>query len=327
MPERSLSPQVRVTAYRRRYRTRRLLAALVVAIIAVIAGSVAAQFASTFVASGEFSPALWGAFGAAVAAFTAAAFMPAIRRISGRSSEARLMMAASPTHPLLHELMVYAPGTYAHSVAVANIAEAAADEIGANGLLVRVGSYYHDVGKLTAPCYYFENLEEGENPHDAFDPAQSVAVITSHVREGERLAREHHLPGEVEAIIREHHGTSLVRYFFHKAGGADSGAFEAEFRYQGDLPSSREAALVMLCDASEASVRAIKSREAGAVEAAIREVVDERLSDGQLAQSGMTDEDIETTVGVLTGMLMSMYHARCEYPKVGAGKPKDAQAC
>lgn len=322
----------RLPSYRRRYRARRLFAAGVVALLAVTTGALASQLFGAALEGGEqLSAGMWGAFGAAVAAFTAAVCMPFLRRISGRSQEARLLAAASPTHPLLHELMLYAPGTYAHSVAVANLAETVADEIGANALLARVGAYYHDVGKLTAPCYFFENLENDENPHDGVSPAESVAIITSHVRQGERLSRENHLPPEVEAIIREHHGTSLVRYFYHKATSQAPGVFEAEYRYQGEIPQSREAALIMLSDACEAAVRALKTHDAVRVEQAVRGIIDERRLDGQLLRSGMSEPDIETTISVLTGMLLSMHHARCEYPRAAIprtlGQKTEEETC
>lgn len=327
----SLKAARKLPGFRRRYRVRRLVAAGVVAVLAVTMGALISETFAMSLGQPVFSAGVWGAFGAAVAAFTAALCMPFLRRISGRSQEARLLAAASPTHPLLHELMMHAPGTYAHSVSVANLAETVADEIGANALLARVGAYYHDIGKLTAPCYFFENLENDENPHDGVSPAESVAIITAHVRQGERLSRENQLPAEVEAIIREHHGTSLVRYFYHKASTLEAGVFEAEYRYQGEIPQSREAALIMLSDACEAAVRALRTHDAVLVEQTVRAIVDERITDGQLLRSGMSESDIETTINILTGMLLSMHHARCEYPRVAvaakASAPSEEAPC
>ena len=169
------------------------------------------------------------------------------------------MRAASPEHPLMRELMSKAPGTYAHSVAAANLAEAGAEEIGADALVARVGAYFHDVGKIRRPAYFFENQTSGENPHDEAKPSLSALIITAHVRDGMALGKEYRLPEKIQAIIRQHHGTALVSYFYHKAAATDAAVYEADFRYQGEKPQSREAALVMLADSSEAAVRALKT--------------------------------------------------------------------
>ena len=259
--------------------------------------------------------ALWGAFGAAIATVLALVLMPFIRDGLGLADDIRLMQEASPTHPLMRELMTKAPGTYAHSVATANLAEAGAEEIGADALVARVGAYYHDIGKIRRPCYFFENQNSGENPHDETEPALSALIITSHVRDGIALGEEFHLPENILAIIRQHHGTSLVSYFYNKAAARDASVYEADFRYQGEKPTSREAALVMLADASEASVRALTKPSATAVEAAVRGIVDGRLADGQLDNAGLALRDLDRIVAVYARMLVSMYHARCEYPQ------------
>jgi putative nucleotidyltransferase with HDIG domain len=303
--------------YRRRRKLARVVAVIGVGGVTTAAAILTAVLLELFFGRDEvLTAAIFGFTTGSAAAAAAVAMMPVIRWASGRRSEARLLIAASPAHPLLRALMLNAPGTYAHSVAVANLAETAADEIGANALLARVGAYYHDVGKVSMACWFFENLQTSENPHDGRTPAESVAIITQHVRDGERLAREYKLPQRVEAIVRQHHGTSLVRYFYYKAaseGGAD--VFEADYRYQAEKPTSREAALVMLADASEAAVRAMRSQDRMHVDETVRKVIAEKVDDEQLEASGMSDEDVSRTSEIFIDMLTSMYHARCEYPE------------
>lgn len=260
--------------------------------------------------------AVWGVVGAGTATMAALLLLPFVRDGLGLAADVRLMQAASPTHPLMRELMTKAPGTYAHSVVTANLAEAGAEEIGADALVARVGAYYHDIGKIRRPCYFFENQQEGDNPHDATKPSLSALIITAHVRDGLALAEEYRLPEPIRDIIIQHHGTSLVSYFYSKASAIDAQAYEADFRYQGVRPTSREAALVMLADASEASVRALSKPSAPRVAAMVRHVVDEKLADRQLDDAGLALGDLEQIIDVYSRNLVSMYHARCEYPQV-----------
>lgn len=259
--------------------------------------------------------AMWGAVGAATATLFALALMPFIRDGLGMAEDIKLMRAASPEHPLMRELMTKAPGTYAHSVAAANLAEAGAEEIGADALVARVGAYFHDVGKIRRPAYFFENQTSGDNPHDEAKPTLSALIITAHVRDGMALGKEYHLPEKIQAIIRQHHGTTLVSYFYHKAAATDAAVYESDFRYQGEKPQSREAALVMLADSCEAAVRALKQPSAPRVEEAVRGIIDDKMSDGQLDEAGLQVGDIERIVATYSRMLVSMYHGRCEYPK------------
>lgn len=259
--------------------------------------------------------ALWGAVGAAMATLLALLVVPFIRDGLGLADDIKLLEAASPAHPLMKELITKAPGTYTHSVATANLAESAAEAIGADPLVTRVGAYYHDIGKIRRPVYFFENQTPGCNPHDEAKPSLSALIITAHVGDGMTLAQEYRLPARIQAIIRQHHGTSLVRYFYNKAAAAqDAGVYEADFRYQGERPTSREAALVMLADSSEAAVRALKQPSEPRVEAVVRAIVAEKLADHQLEAAGLGDDEVERIVGIYSRMLVSMYHARCEYP-------------
>jgi hypothetical protein len=218
--------------------------------------------------------------------------------------------------------MVEAPGTYSHSVMTANLAESAAEDIGANPVLTRVASYYHDVGKIRRPSFFVENQAGGQNPHDTTAPTLSALIITAHVREGVELAREYKLPFEIVDIIRQHHGTSLVRYFYSKA--TENGAVvEEDFRYDGDRPQSREAALVMLADSSEAAVRAIKKPSPQRIKATVKSVIEDKVADGQLDSADLTLADIQKIVEVYSRMLSSLYHPRIEYP---SARPEEVRA-
>ena len=258
--------------------------------------------------------AMWGGLGAATATFLALVVIPFVRDGLGLAEDIRLLEAASPSHPLMRELITKAPGTYTHSVATANLAEAAAEEIGADALVTRVGAYYHDIGKIKRPKYFFENQHGGCNPHDEAKPSLSALIITAHVLDGLVLADRYNLPPKVRDIIREHHGTSLVRYFYNKAAITDAEVFEADFRYQGGHPTTREAGLVMLADSSEAAVRALKQPTEPCVQEVVRAIVDDKLADNQLDEADLTFEELDRIVAIYSQMLVSMYHARCEYP-------------
>ena len=257
----------------------------------------------------------WGSVGAATATVVALILMPFIRDGLGLAEDIRLMRAASPEHPLMRELMSKAPGTYAHSVATANLAEAGAEEIGADALVARVGAYFHDVGKIRRPAYFFENQSSGDNPHDEAKPTLSALIITAHVRDGVALGKEYRLPEKIQAIIRQHHGTTLVSYFYHKEAETNPGVYEADFRYQGERPTSREAALVMLADSCEAAVRAIPVPTAIQIQSAVRGIIEAKVADGQLDVANLEPGDIDHVIATYSRMLVSMYHARCEYPK------------
>jgi cyclic-di-AMP phosphodiesterase PgpH len=301
-----------------------------VALIVVAAGALAALLVDmidgTPMTLAAYS-ALWGAFGAATATIVALLLIPFIRDGLGLADDVKLLEAASPAHPLLKELITKAPGTYTHSVATANLAEAAAEQIGADPLVARVGAYYHDVGKIRRPVYFYENQQPGCNPHDTTKPSLSALIITAHVHDGILLAEEYRLPPKVRAIIRQHHGTTLVRYFYNKAAElADANVYEADFRYQGERPTSPEAALVMLADGAEASVRALKQPSEERVEAAVRAVIADRVADHQLDDAGLSEDDLDRIVSVYVRMLVSMYHARCEYPSMSEAERNELLA-
>jgi len=298
--------------------------------IAVGAGTIVA-FAGALLTGGSTSEAIeaatWAFIGASISGFVAVASIPALRFQFLRREHQLLLEAASPMHPLMRQLMMEAPGTYSHSLAVADLAEATAEAVGADPLLARVGAYYHDVGKLRRPCFFFENQAGGENPHDEAKPSLSALIIAEHVPDGLDLSEQYRLPRRVREIIREHHGTSVIRYFYHKAAQADAAVVENDFRYHGGHPTSPEAAIVMLSDSSEAAVRALAEATPDKVESVVRAVTAEKRDDGQLLESGLTESDIETVMVTLAKGLVSSYHARCAYPRTDKGGRDADQRC
>lgn len=290
--------------------------------VAVGAGAIVAFTGSLVTGNGlpeAVEAATWAFVGATVSGIVAVASIPALRFELLRREHQMLLEAASPMHPLMRQLMIKAPGTYAHSLAVADLAESSADAIDVDPLVARVGAYYHDIGKLSRPSFFFENQAGGENPHDEAKPSLSALIIASHVPDGLALSEEYELPQRVRNIIREHHGTSVIRYFFHKATQRDAAAVENDFRYHGGHPTSPEAAIVMLADSSEAAVRALAEATPEKVEAVVRAVTAEKIDDGQLLESGMSATEIETVIATLTRGLVASYHARCAYPRSDEG--------
>jgi hypothetical protein len=267
---------------------------------------------------------VYGLAGGLVTSVLMLGLLPFFEFVFGVTTDITLLELGSPGHPLLRRLMTEAPGTYAHSVMAANLAETAAEAIGANPLLARAGAYFHDVGKVRRPAFFVENQAGGTNPHDATSPSLSARIITAHVREGVELADEYRLPPEVVDIVRQHHGTSVVSYFYDKASRRGGPVLEADFRYDGRRPSSREAALVMIADAAEAAVRTIVKPSPQKIETMIRKIVRGKIDDHQLDDTELTLSDIETIIMVYTRMLSSVYHPRIEYPEPADERIADA---
>jgi putative nucleotidyltransferase with HDIG domain len=292
-----------------------VVAGLVLIAAAVVSGA-AGVLADTTVRA-----LVLGAIGGLVVVLLSFALLPLVSRLGGIADDFRLLELSNPGSPLLRDLMRTAPGTYTHSIMTGSLAERAAAEIGANGLLARVGAYYHDIGKSLRPNFFVENQAGYVNPHDIASPTQSAFVITAHVREGAELARMSRLPDAVVDIINQHHGTSLVACFWEKARLGDGPVTEADFRYDGERPATPEAALVMLADVSEAAARAVADPSLDNLHSTVARVIEAKLTDGQLADSRMSRSDIETTVKVFSEMLASVYHTRIEYPEdIEAGK-------
>jgi hypothetical protein len=230
---------------------------------------------------------------------------------------------SNPNHPLLKRLLREAPGTYHHSIIVANLAENAAQAVGANGLLARVGAYYHDVGKLNRPYYFRENQLTSENPHDKLNPTLSTNIITSHTKDGVKLAQKYRIPKVIQDFILQHHGTTPVIYFYHKAKNNNKDVRLDDFRYTGPKPQSPETAIVMLADTVEAAVRTLPDPTPGKIEGLIRKLIKERLEDGQLDECHLTLKDLDSIATAFKDVLCGIFHERVEYPDVDLKEERD----
>ncbi|HHY14723.1 MAG TPA: HDIG domain-containing protein [Firmicutes bacterium] len=258
-----------------------------------------------------------GLFSGVLASIVAIGILPYLESVFKVTSSLRLLELSNPNHPLMRRLMLEAPGTYHHSILVGNLAEAAAEAVGADGLLARVGSHYHDIGKLKRPYFFVENQVGMENPHDKMAPSLSTLIITSHVKDGLELANEFKLPPAVSQFIAQHHGTDLVRYFYHRASEAnDEGTVEErDFRYPGPKPQGKEVAIVSLADATEAAVRSLAKPNPGKIEGIVRKIIKDRLNSGELDESDLTFQDMDKIANAFVKVIVSMFHARVEYPE------------
>jgi hypothetical protein len=265
--------------------------------------------------------ALYGAGNAVFSAMLAMLVLPMAESFAHRTTDLTLLELADPSRPLLRRLATEAPSTYAHSVAMANLCEAACNAIGANGLLARVGCYYHDVGKLVRPQYFAENLGHAKNPHDHLKPSQSATVIRRHVEDGLKLAAEHRLPEVVRAFIPEHHGTAEITFFLEKARDVEPEALDREevFRYPGPGPRSAETAVALLADSVEAALRVLDDPTPETVRAAIEHLVDMRLESGLLRDAPLTLRQIEVVKSEFVRVLSAMDHDRVDYPEDAGG--------
>jgi putative nucleotidyltransferase with HDIG domain len=233
----------------------------------------------------------------------------------GVTTRVQLMELSQLNAPLLRRLQDEAPGTFHHSIIVGNLAERAADRVGADPLLVRVGCYYHDIGKIVQPAFYIENQMGGANPHDELDARASARIISQHVRAGAELAKRHGLPPRVQAFIPEHHGTRLIAYFYRMATQEEEDVDQTPFRYPGPKPQSRETALVMLADSTEAMVRASADRSPERIDEIVDGVISERLAEGELEECDLTLRDLRTVADSFKQTLRGVYHPRIEYPE------------
>jgi putative nucleotidyltransferase with HDIG domain len=247
------------------------------------------------------------------AVITVGAFV-VLGMLFGITTRIQLMELAQLNHPLLRRLQAEAPGTFHHSVVVGNLAERAADIVAADSLLVRVGCYFHDIGKLMRPGFYIENQLDGRNPHERLDPFTSAKVVAAHVHAGLELARKHRLPAKVRAIIAEHHGTRLVTYFYRKASQENAEVDSKLFAYPGPRPQSKEAAIVMLADSVEAVVRSSRDRSPERIDALVEAVINERLAEHQLDDCDLTLRELKAVGEAFKAALRGVYHPRLEYP-------------
>lgn len=242
---------------------------------------------------------------------------PYLESVFGITSSIRLLELTNPNQPLLRKLLMEAPGSYHHSMIVGNLAEAAVEAIGGDSLLTRVGAQYHDIGKIKRPYFFIENQYGGENPHDKISPYLSTLIITSHVKDGVELARKYKLPECVIDFIRQHHGTTLVRYFYHKAQEAakDEKCDEQDFRYPGPRPQTKETAVVLLADSVEAAVRTLSRPTPGRIEGLVRKIIKDHLADGQLDESNITLKDLDKVAEAFVKVLTGIFHNRIDYPE------------
>lgn len=240
------------------------------------------------------------------------------------TTDMTLLELSDLNQPLLRQLSIRAPGTYHHSLMVGNLAEAAAEAIGANALLARVGAYYHDIGKMEKPEYFVENQTKGRNPQENLTPSMSSLILANHVRKGTEMAQRHNLPKEIQAFITEHHGTGLMSYFYKKALEAttEDNVSENEFRYPGPRPQTRETAIVMLADAVEATSRTLKDPPPSRVKAVVEQLIDERFKSGELDESPLTLQDLLKISGAFQKILNGIFHGRIEYPSIGGKAEK-----
>ncbi len=264
---------------------------------------------------------LRGAVNGLVSAALVTIALPVFEAAARVTTNLTLLELSDPNHPLLRRLATEAPGTYAHSIAMANLCEAACNAIGAGGLLARVGCYYHDIGKLRRPQFFVENQGHGANPHDKLKPDVSAGIIRAHVKEGIALAEEHRLPDAVKAFIPEHHGTLEISYFLERARakGALDGADAEAFRYPGPRPRSVETAVAMLADGVEAALRVLDDPTPQQVRDAIEHLIEQRIQARQLAEAPLTLAQLDRVREEFVRVLGSMYHNRIDYPVATGG--------
>jgi len=269
--------------------------------------------------------ALIGGVNGLLSAWLAIGILPSLEQLSGVTTSFRLMELADPNAPILKQFLVECPGSYHHSILVANLAENAALAVKANALLVRVGAYYHDIGKMRRPYFFIENQMGGENPHDKLNPTLSTLIVTAHTKDGYEMAKAHKLPKEIQDIISQHHGTRPVNYFYHQAilkEGADR-VNRDDFRHEGPKPQSREAAILMLSDVVEAATRSLAKPTPSKIEQTVREVIRGAQLDGQLDECELSFKELNILIATYIRLLTGMYHHRIEYPDMTKFEPKE----
>jgi putative nucleotidyltransferase with HDIG domain len=246
--------------------------------------------------------------------------LPFFEIVFGILSQLKMVELSNPNHPLLRKLLTETPGTYHHSMMVGNLSEAAAESIGADGLLCRVGSYYHDIGKTKRPMYFIENQTNIENPHDRIDPNLSKSIITAHPRDGVEMLKDYKIPKPIRDIAEQHHGTTLLHFFYHKAlklveaEGTDKEVREEDFRYPGPKAQSKEAAIVGIADSIEAAVRSLRNPTLEQIDSLVHRIIKSRLDDGQFNECDLTLKELDRVAKTLNETLLGIFHSRIEYP-------------
>lgn len=281
--------------------------------IQLVLGSV--EYMDTVIAAGS------GFVGGVLAGFIATGILPLAESSFGFTTDIKLLELANLDQPLLRDLMVQAPGTYHHSMITANMVEATAKAVNANPLLAKVSAYYHDIGKMKKPLYFIENQMGNENKHEKLAPSMSGLILTAHVKEGLELGKKHKLGMEIIDIVQQHHGTSLISYFYQKAkdrtvakGGKETDVKEEDFRYPGPKPQTKEAGLVMLADMTEAASRSLRDPTPARVQGMVQKIINRAFSDGQLDECELTLKDLHEIAKSFNKTLSGIFHYRIEYP-------------
>ena len=278
-----------------------------------------AYFAFFVIHEGQIFNVEWKTFGYFVLGGLATLFVQPLiyiyEKLFGLVSDVSLLELSDTNTKLLKELSNKAPGTFHHSLNVANLAEASANEIGANAMLVRVGALYHDIGKMKNPTFFTENQSTGINPHDELSPKESANVIVNHVLDGIEIAKKNNLPDRVIDFIRTHHGTSTIYYFYMKEKANNEDVDEKHFSYLGPKPFSKETAILMMCDSVEAASKSLKSPTSTKINAFVESIISKQVENGQFLNADITFRDIEAIKKVLKLKLANIYHLRIEYPE------------
>ncbi|MGH0880788.1 HD family phosphohydrolase [Bacillus paranthracis] len=280
--------------------------------------------------NGNFSPLeigtqlLMASLSGIISSVLAMGILPYLESGLGIVSSMKLMELSSPNHPLLRRILLEVPGTYHHSVMVANLSEAACEAVGANGVLARVGAYYHDVGKTVQPQFFIENQMGIENPHDKLDPVTSKDIIIAHVTDGVKMLEEYHIPQEIIDIAGQHHGTTLLKYFYYKAIKEDKEKYTEEmFRYPGSKATSKESAIVGIADSVEAAVRSMNHPTPDQINNLVQSIIKDRLQDGQFSECDLTFKELQIVGKTLCETLNGIFHSRITYPEPPEDKEKE----
>lgn len=297
-------------------RSKILQAGLLVAVVNMVV-----IFSLLFLRNGQYSGMEYGFYfiGALLSGIGSAVLtiglIPYFEAGFGILSTLKLIELSNPNHPLLKKILTEAPGTYHHSVMVANLAETACEAIGANGLLARVGCYYHDIGKTKRPQFFIENQMNIQNPHDRLPPQTSKNIIIAHAIDGAEMLRKHKMPKEIIDIAEQHHGTTLLQYFYHKAKKDGIEIKETDYRYPGPKAQTKEAAIVGIADSVEAAVRSMGHPTHEQIESVVRKIIGDRLADDQFNECDLTLKELETVSNTLLETLKGIFHSRIEYPE------------
>lgn len=261
---------------------------------------------------------LAGMFSGLLSAVITEGLVPFVEYFFNYTTNIKLLEVANSNHPIMRELIIRAPGTYHHSMIVGQLASAGAEEIGANALLARVGSYYHDIGKMGKSAYFIENQQGIANPHDRLNPSMSAMILLSHVKDGVKMVKEFKLGEAIQDLIEQHHGTSLMQFFFNKASETDPHVNDLDYRYPGPKPRTREAALVMIADSCEAACRSLEEPTPQKIQVMVDKIINKLFTDGQFDECDITLKRLKTISQTYTKILVALHHSRIDYPEAPA---------